>query len=263
LVYFDTLVPHFYALLQPTRSVSDRQWALCVFDDVIQFTGSHSHRYSQFFLSRMADSVQDPSAEIRQAASYGFGVMGMNGGQVYARACAEALPRLFATISASDSRSPENNTATENSISAVTKILKYNNSCVDNLDKLHQVWFSWLPIHEDTEETPHVYGYLCDLIESNNPVIIGQDNSHVPDVIKLFADAFAKSSIEVNSLVGQRMVLILRHVQTIPSIFQTCMNVLTNEERQALANALNATPTTGAQPQAASTIHLMNHHASV
>jgi len=32
-------------------------------------------------------------------------------------------------------------------------------------------------------------------------------------VIKLFADAFAKSSIEVNSLVGQRMVLILKHVQ--------------------------------------------------
>ena len=79
--------------------------------------------------------------------------------------------------------------------------------------QLHQVWFSWLPIHEDTEETPYVYGYLCDLIESNNPVIVDQDNANVPNVIKLFADAFAKSSIEVNSVVGQRMVLILRHVQ--------------------------------------------------
>jgi hypothetical protein len=44
-------------------------------------------------------------------------------------------------------------------------------------------------------------------------VIIGQDNSNIPNVVKLFADAFAKSSIEINSLVGQRMVLILRHVQ--------------------------------------------------
>jgi hypothetical protein len=44
-------------------------------------------------------------------------------------------------------------------------------------------------------------------------VIIGQDNSNVPNVIKLFADAFEKSSIEVNSVVGQRMVLILKHVQ--------------------------------------------------
>jgi hypothetical protein len=62
--------------------------------------------------------------------------MGMNGGPVYARACAEALPPLFALISSSDSRSVENNTATENAVSAVTKIFKYNNSCVDNIDKV-------------------------------------------------------------------------------------------------------------------------------
>ena len=111
--------------------------------------------------------------------------MGMNGGPVYARACAESLPRLFALIGAPDSRSAENNTATENAISAVTKIFKHNNSCIDNLDKvrshypssfdeiplvssfqLHQVWLTWFPVYEDTEESPFVYGYLCDLIES-------------------------------------------------------------------------------------------------
>jgi hypothetical protein len=37
--------------------------------------------------------------KIRQASAYGFGVMGMNGGPVYARACAEALPRLTKDIS--------------------------------------------------------------------------------------------------------------------------------------------------------------------
>jgi hypothetical protein len=77
------------------------------------------------------------SVKVRQAAAYGFGVMGMNGGPVYARACAEALPPLFALISALDSRSVENNTATENAVSAVTKIFKYNNSCVDNIDKVN------------------------------------------------------------------------------------------------------------------------------
>jgi hypothetical protein len=64
LVYFDTLVPHFYALIQQTRTISDRQWALCVFDDVIQFTGAHSHRYAQFFLSRMAESLADQASEV-------------------------------------------------------------------------------------------------------------------------------------------------------------------------------------------------------
>lgn len=64
LAYFETLVPHFYNLIQPTRSIADRQWALCVFDDLIQFTGTHSHRYAQFFLSRMAESLADPAPEV-------------------------------------------------------------------------------------------------------------------------------------------------------------------------------------------------------
>jgi len=43
------------------------------------------------------------------------------------------------------------------------------------------------------------------------------------------------------------------------------MNILTNEERQALANALNSSVSTtaGASPQGGSTNHFMNHHASV
>ncbi|CAF4176060.1 unnamed protein product, partial [Rotaria sordida] len=96
----------------------------------------------------------------------------------------------------------------------------------------------------------------------NNSVIIGQDNSIVPNVIKLFTDTFAKSSIEVDSVVGQRMIFILRHVQTISTIFQTCMNVLTNKERQALANALNSkSPTQNHQVEPIN--YIMNHYASV
>ena len=76
--------------------------------------------------------------KVRQAAAYGFGVMGMNGGHIYARACAEALSPLFTMITAPDSRLAENNTATENAISAVTKIFKYNSSSVENLDKVNE-----------------------------------------------------------------------------------------------------------------------------
>lgn len=127
--------------------------------------------------------------------------------------------------------------------------------------------------------------YFLFYFRRNNPVVIGQDNSNVPNVIKLFADAFARSSIEADSPVGQRMILILKHVQvkslfvfplefiqlmccfflaqTNPAIFQTCMNILTNDERQALATAMNTTPTAAVASQEGSTNHFMNHHASV
>ncbi|CAF4194751.1 unnamed protein product [Rotaria magnacalcarata] len=194
----------------------------------------------------MAESLADSTFEIHQAAAYVFGVIGMNGGSIYARTCTEALPHLFALISSPDTRhAPENNIATENTVNA-----------------LHQILFSWFPIHEDTEETSYIYGYLCDLIESNNSVIIEQNNFIVPNVIKLFANAFVKSSIEVNSVVDQRMVIILRHVQTIPSIFQACMNALTIEKRQSLGNALNST-ISPQNHQVRFPNHMMNHHASV
>ncbi len=41
------------------------------------------------------------------------------------------------------------------------------------------------------------------------------------------------------------------------------MNILTNEERQALSNALNSSVSTPTSPQGGSTNHFMNHHANV
>jgi hypothetical protein len=41
------------------------------------------------------------------------------------------------------------------------------------------------------------------------------------------------------------------------------MNILTNEERQALANALTSSVSTPTSSQGGSTNHFMNHHANV
>lgn len=35
----------------------------------------------------MLHALEDSAPEVRQAAAYGFGVMGMYGGNVYAQAC--------------------------------------------------------------------------------------------------------------------------------------------------------------------------------
>lgn len=71
---------------------------------------------------------------------------------------------LFQVINAQDSRSRENVNATENAISAVSKICKYNRGNIA-LNEVIPAFIGSLPITEDKEEAPHVYGYLCDLIE--------------------------------------------------------------------------------------------------
>lgn len=60
---------------------------------------------------------------MRQAAAYGFGLMGLSG--MYRAQCAEAVPVLAQMIEAPGSRDTAKNvSATENAVSAIAKIVK-------------------------------------------------------------------------------------------------------------------------------------------
>lgn len=82
------------------------------------------------------------------------------------------MPHLVEIIQDREAKEPRNINSTENAISAVTKIIKFNASRID-IEELLPVWFSWLPVVEDADEAPHIYGFLCDLIEQNNQIILG------------------------------------------------------------------------------------------
>ena len=66
--------------------------------------------------------------------------MGQFGGPGFSQWCATAIPRLVEVIQAQDSREPENLNPTENAISAVTKILKWNQGAI-KLDEVLPVWY--------------------------------------------------------------------------------------------------------------------------
>lgn len=79
----------------------------------------------------MVNGLRDPAPEVRQACAYGCGVLAQYGGEQFAAACAHALPLLQALVAEPDSRSIDKVNATENAISAVAKIIKYNSSLID------------------------------------------------------------------------------------------------------------------------------------
>jgi len=239
---FDQLLIHVVKLLEQTRPWSDRQWGLCIFDDVIEYTGPLALNYQQHFVQQMLHYLTDEQAEVRQAAAYGCGVMGQFGGPGFAQWCKEAIPRLVQVIQAPDSREQENVNPTENAISAVTKILKWNQGAI-NVDEILPVWLSWLPVVEDVDESPYVYGYLCDLIEANHPMILGQNNSNIPRIIAIFAEAFSVEALPATNEVHKRMVNITRQVQGNAQVFDACVNTLTPTQQQGLQTALAAAPT--------------------
>ena len=72
---------------------------------------------------------------------------------------------------------------------------------------------NWLPVVEDVDESPYVYGYLCDLIEGNHPMILGPNNANIPRIIGIFAEAYSVEALPATNEVHKRMVNITRQVQ--------------------------------------------------
>jgi hypothetical protein len=219
---FDKLLPYVAKLMEANQPAKNRQWGMCIFDDLIEFTGPHSVKYQQFFLPTMIAALEDEESSNRQAAAYGFGVMALNGGNAYAQVCAEALPLLGKMIERPDARTTElASLATDNAISAVAKILSNHGALLDTAQMIPH-WLNWLPTWEDKEESPFIYGYLCDLIEGQHPAVIG-DN--LKGVVRVIAEAFhrhalgeAPGSNEVNG----RLVNLLKQLQPNMNLAEAC-----------------------------------------
>jgi len=171
-------------------------------------------------------------AKQRRAGS-GRGVAGL------AAAAAQCLPPLCEVVNQADSRQPENVNPTENAISAVTKILKYNNSQV-NMDQILPVWFSWLPVTEDVDEAPYVYGFLADLIESNNQHVLGNNNSNLPRVIAIIAEALATEVLPPEDVARQRLVNLVKQVQGNGAVFEACVAPLSEPQKRAIQELLSS-----------------------
>lgn len=196
---FDNLTEYFVAMLAPDRPSLEHQWALCVFDDLIDYAPKSAQKYEHHFLEPMAHYLSDNNPGVRQSASYGVGSLASNfpgPSSHYSDFCTNCIPRLVNVINDPDSREVENMSATENCISAITKIFKHVIG-MENLDKgTVETWISWLPIQEDDEESVYIYGFLLDLVESNNVYALGKNNSNLVDIIKILTEGIINTTIK-------------------------------------------------------------------
>ncbi|XP_023570964.1 importin-5 [Octodon degus] len=239
LPWFEQLLPLIVNLICPHRPWPDRQWGLCIFDDVIEHCSPASFKYAEYFLRSMLQYVCDNSPEVRQAAAYGLGVMAQFGGDNYRPFCTEALPLLVRVIQSGDSKTKENVNATENCISAVGKIMKFKPDCV-NVEEILPHWLSWLPLHEDKEEAVQTFSYLCDLIESNHPIVLGPNNTNLPKIFSIIAEGEMHEAIKHEDPCAKRLANVVRQVQTSGGLWTECLSQLSPEQRAAIHELLNS-----------------------
>ncbi|KAL3318569.1 Importin-5 [Cichlidogyrus casuarinus] len=262
--YFKSIMVHCVQLLKPDRPWSDLQWGLAFWGDLVEFGGSYAWQFKDYYLQIFATSLSHEEPGVRQNSVSNIGNIAMHGPVDALPFLTEIVPHVIRMIESPNSRNEDNNKATENAISCLTKMMKYKPECLHqaqlgcSMEQFLSKWVQWLPIWEDDMETEHVYKQLCDLVESNNPHILGENNSNIPHIVGAIAQVISAEGITpktgLEDLFGNpikqknpgeksvwdRCVGLLRQVLSNQDILQACLPQLTSEQQKALESALKA-----------------------
>ncbi|TPR01653.1 hypothetical protein CAN33_0040380 [Aspergillus niger] len=184
----------FYDAFITSEDPTQRQWALCIMDDVLEFCGPESWNYKDHIMQPLAAGLQDPNAANRQAAAYGVGVAAQKGGAAWADFVAASIPSLFQVTQINQARSEEHVFATENASASIAKILHYNASKVQNAQEIVANWIGTLPITFDEEAAPYAYSFLAQLIDQQNPVVMSSADKVFGHIVQ---------ALEAETLQGQ------------------------------------------------------------
>ena len=164
LPHWERLMPYYDTFIASTDP-SQRQWALCIMDDMLEFCGRESSKYQEHFMNPIMVGLEDTMPANRQAAAYGVGMAAKNGGEVYAEFVAACIPKLFQVTQFPQAREDDHVFATENACASIAKILQFNSSRVADPQMVVTNWVKTLPVVYDEMVAPYAYLFLVQLIE--------------------------------------------------------------------------------------------------
>ncbi|KAF1352148.1 armadillo-type protein [Delphinella strobiligena] len=173
-----TFLPHWERLLPfldhsiTNADATQRQWALCIMDDVLEFCGPESWKYHTHIIQPLIDGMRDDIPANRQAACYGAGVLAHKGGELWSESASASLPLLFQCCQRPDAREEDHAFATENACASIAKIIQFNGSKIPNVQEVIQSWIDTLPVVNDEEAAPYAYSFLAQLIDQRNPAVL-------------------------------------------------------------------------------------------
>lgn len=155
----------FYDMFVTSQDPTQRQWALCIFDDVLEFCGDQSWSYQDHIRLPLLEGMRDPIPANRQAACYGVGIAAQKGSAPWSHFVLESLPILFQVCQLPQARDDDHVYATENACASIAKILQSHAAKVPNAQEVVRHWLNTLPVVNDEEAAPYAYMFLSSLID--------------------------------------------------------------------------------------------------
>jgi len=226
-------------LIKEGRSKVEKQLAICIFDDIVEFSKEQSHPLMDVFVPYLIKYSKDQHPAVRQACTYGFGVVSEHGGQAIKPYLEKIFNILLEVILAQDSRSKKNVYPTENAISSIGKIIQFQPQFLGNkLPEVMQQWLSFLPIESDIIEAKSVNERICNFIQSDHPYIFGDNYSNLPKILSIFSHSILTKYAKKET--SEQMISLLFQMKSKqPELFLNTFKMLPSPSQEKLSRFLN------------------------
>eukprot|EP01138_Halocafeteria_seosinensis_P011725 gb/GECG01011982.1/.p1 GENE.gb/GECG01011982.1/~~gb/GECG01011982.1/.p1 ORF type:complete len:1166 (+),score=197.18 gb/GECG01011982.1/:1-3498(+) len=198
-VFEQHVVPLFSKLLSNDVPEPLRFNAICSFDDAIEWCGDSAHKFAPQILPTLVDGVTSDNELLRQACMYAVGQLAMIVPDSLIQHLDDLSKRVVSVITARHAREEDNNSATENAISTLLKLLVYvaprapdSSFLKSHSQSYYKLWLKQLPLLEDEEEAQFCHGFLVERLLAGDTTVLGEGFSNLGIVLSILAKILEK-----------------------------------------------------------------------
>jgi len=184
------ILPNYF---RNNASIFEIKMGIFIVDDLIEFLGQELLKEVWDDLAKVVIGFcTHHSIEIRRAASYGVGVLAKftkSNFSKYSGECVNALVNaLNFTMKDSDDEDQFEG-AKDNATASLGKIIKHQTDGID-ISSIIPKWLEHLPILNDLDESEEQHLMLCQIVNNQSNLVIGQNFVNLPKVLKIFARVY-------------------------------------------------------------------------
>ena len=209
--------------LQSDEKVKNK-FALFIMDDMVEYLGPEIlQQHYVTVATQIIKFCNSTVPALRQAASYGIGVMAQKGGAAFSQVVSICLEGLRVAIEyqmpehvkAKKSKAKQFNHARDNAIAALGKVIRYQTANVD-AQAIIPGWLTLLPIKHDVEEAKIQNEILAEMLTEHPQVIIGEQYQRFEQVVVILGEILDKKYITEQT--GVKLATFIKNAAADPNL---------------------------------------------
>lgn len=163
-VFTQYFYPNILKLLAPDKTPQEKTSAICILDDIVEHAGDVAKPFAEILFPTAIQYATHDNPDLRQCACYGLGVLAQTSGESFRDKVQDVFQLMMKIINAPNSRDEVNGAATDNAISAIGKLLRFQYLNPEIL--FH--WTKLLPTCDDEIEAKIINENFCFFLNNKN-----------------------------------------------------------------------------------------------